>query len=279
MPATAIISLLSLAAAVSWGAGDFSGGFASRKTNVYGVVLVAHVVGLVFNLVAALLWHDPWPGATSFLWGVAAGISGAVGLVSLYRALAVGTMGINAPVAAVVTAILPVAFTFLTLGLPTRVQLAGFALALVAIWLIAMPAGDLGRPRGLGLAILAGIGFSGFLLFIKFAGFTAKFWPLVGARAASIAVMVIIVSRIRLDFHALAGHWRPMVSCGIFDSIGNILFVYAATGGRLDIAAVLSSLYPASTLILARIFLKERLTRVQAMGILFALGSVALIAA
>jgi drug/metabolite transporter (DMT)-like permease len=277
--ATAIISLLSLAAAVSWGAGDFSGGFASRKANVYGVVLVAHAVGLVFNLVAALLLHDPWPGTTSFLWGIAAGISGAVGLVSLYRALAVGTMGINAPVAAVVTAILPVAFTFLTLGLPTRLQLAGFALALVAIWLIAMPAGDLGRPKGIGLAILAGIGFSGFLLFIKFAGFTAKFWPLVGARAASLAFMVIIISRIRMDFHALARHWRPMVSCGIFDSIGNILFVYAATRGRLDIAAVLSSLYPASTLILARIFLKERLTRVQAMGILLALGSVALIAA
>ncbi len=213
------------------------------------------------------------------LWGVAAGAVGAVGLVCLYRALAIGTMGINAPVAAVVTGILPVAFTFLTLGLPTRLQLGGFVLALIAIWLIAMPAGDLGRPKGLGLAVLAGVGFSGFLLFIKLAGSVAKFWPLVGARAASLAFMLIIVSGMRVEWKSLRAHWRAMVFCGIFDSLGNILFVYAATRGRLDIAAVLSSLYPASTLILARVILKERIGRVQAVGIALALASVAMIAA
>lgn len=279
MPDTALISLLSLAAAVSWGAADFSGGLASKKSNVYGVVLVAHAVGLLFNAIVALLWHDPWPGATSMMWGVAAGLVGAVGLMSLYRALAIGTMGINAPVAAVVTGILPVAFTFLTLGLPTRLQLGGFVLALIAIWLIAMPAGELGRPKGLGLAVLAGVGFSGFLLFIKLAGTVAKFWPLVGARAASLAFMVILVSGMQVDWKSLGANWRAMVFCGIFDSLGNILFVYAATRGRLDIAAVLSSLYPASTLILARVILKERIGKVQAVGIVLALGSVAMIAA
>jgi drug/metabolite transporter (DMT)-like permease len=299
--------LLSLAAAVSWGAADFSGGLASKKSNVYGVVLVAHAVGLVVTTGAAFVWRDPWPGTVSMMWGAAAGLVGAIGLMALYRALAVGTMGINAPVAAVVTGILPVAFTFLTLGLPTRLQLGGFLVAVIAIWLIAMPAGDLGRPRGLGLAVLAGVGFSGFLLFIKLAGTVAKFWPLVGARAASLAFMVVLVSGMRagarrsrhrgrgayatddegetratddsmVGWESLWANWRAMVFCGIFDSLGNILFVYAATRGRLDIAAVLSSLYPASTVVLARVILRERIGRVQAAGIALALASVAMIA-
>lgn len=194
MPSTAIVALLSLAAAASWGAADFSGGFASKKSNVYGVVLVAHVVGLLFTLVIALVVHDPFPGWHSMAWGFAAGISGGIGLAALYRSLAVGTMGINAPVASVVTGLLPVGFTFLTLGLPTRSQLAGFVLALLAIWLIAMPPGGLSRPRGLGLAVLAGVGFSGFLVCIKLAGTTAKFWPLVSARTSSLLLMVVIAA-------------------------------------------------------------------------------------
>ncbi len=278
MPSTVIVALLSIAAAASWGAADFSGGIASRKSNVYGVVLVAHAVGLIFTLGTALLWRDPFPGWTSMAWGFAAGISGGVGLAALYRSLAIGTMGINAPVASVVTGLLPVAFTFLTLGLPTRSQLGGFALALVAIWLIAMPPGGLSRPRGLGLAVLAGVGFSGFLVCIKLAGTTAKFWPLVSARASSLLLMLIVVAALREGWHPQRSSTGPTIFCGIFDSVGNFLFVYAATRGRLDVAAVLSSLYPASTLILARVFLKERIAPLQALGIALALASVALIA-
>lgn len=278
MPSTAIVALLSLAAAVSWGAADFSGGLASKRSNVYGVVLVAHAVGLLFTLGIALLSRDSWPGWHSMAWGLAAGISGGIGLASLYRSLAVGTMGINAPVASVVTGLLPVAFTFLTLGLPSRSQLAGFVLALMAIWLIAMPPGGLSRPQGLGLAILAGFGFSGFLVCIKLAGTVAKFWPLVSARASSLALMLLIVVIMRQDWKPQRTALGAMVFCGIFDSVGNFLFVYAATRGRLDVAAVLSSLYPASTLILARIILKERIAKLQAFGIGVALLSVALIA-
>jgi drug/metabolite transporter (DMT)-like permease len=278
MPLTAIVSLLSLGAAISWGAGDFSGGLASKKSNVYGVVLGAHTVGLIFTAAVALLWGDPWPGMHSMWWGFAAGLSGGIGLVSLYRSLAIGTMGINAPVASVVTGILPVAFTFLTLGLPGRLQLAGFALALISIWLIAMPSGDLGRPKGIELALLAGVGFSGFLVCIKMAGAAAKFWPLVGARVGSLVLMIMFIVVSRVDWKPQSGAWSSLVACGIFDSLGNFLFVYAATRGRLDVAAVLSSLYPASTLILARVILKERIARLQAFGIALALVSVALIA-
>jgi drug/metabolite transporter (DMT)-like permease len=279
VPSTAIVSLLSLGAAISWGAGDFSGGLASKKSNVYGVVLGAHAVGLIFTAAVALLWGDPWPGMHAMWWGFAAGLSGGVGLVSLYRSLAIGTMGINAPVASVVTGILPVAFTFLTLGLPGRLQLAGFALALISIWLIAMPSGDLGRPKGIELALLAGVGFSGFLVCIRMAGQVSKFWPLVGARIGSLALMIVFIAITRVDWKPPRSAWRSLVACGVFDSLGNFLFVYAATLGRLDVAAVLSSLYPASTLILARVILKERITRLQAFGIALALVSVALIAA
>jgi len=279
VPSTAIVSLLSLGAAISWGAGDFSGGLASKKSNVYGVVLGAHAVGLIFTAAVALLWGDPWPGMHAMYWGFAAGLSGGVGLVSLYRSLAIGTMGINAPVASVVTGILPVAFTFLTLGLPGRLQLAGFALALISIWLIAMPSGDLGRPKGIELALLAGVGFSGFLVCIRMAGQVAKFWPLVAARIGSLALMITFIAITRVDWKPPRSAWPSLVSCGVFDSLGNFLFVDAATLGRLDVAAVLSSLYPASTLILARVILKERIARLQAFGIALALASVALIAA
>ena len=279
MPQTAIASLLSLGAAISWGAGDFSGGLASKKSNVYGVVLGAHTVGLIFTAAVALLWGDPWPGAHAIYWGLGAGISGGIGLVSLYRSLAIGTMGINAPVASVVTGILPVAFTFLTLGLPSRLQLAGFGLALLSIWLISMPSGSIGRPKGLGLAILAGFGFSGFLVCIKMAGEVAKFWPLVGARVGSLALMVLFITIGRVRWKPRRSTWSALLACGVFDSVGNFLFVYAATRGRLDIAAVLSSLYPASTLVLARVILKERIARFQAVGIALALASVAMIAA
>jgi drug/metabolite transporter (DMT)-like permease len=278
VPSTAIVSLFSLGAAISWGAGDFSGGLASKKSNVYGVVLGAHAVGLIFTAAVAILWGDPWPGMHAMWWGFSAGLSGGVGLVSLYRSLAIGTMGINAPVASVVTGILPVAFTFLTLGLPGRLQLAGFALALISIWLIAMPSGDLGRPKGIELALLAGVGFSGFLVCIRMAGQVSKFWPLVGARIGSLVLMTAFILITRVDWKPQRGAWPSLVSCGVFDSLGNFLFVYAATRGRLDVAAVLSSLYPASTLILARVILKERIARLQAFGIALALASVALIA-
>lgn len=279
VPTTALISLLSLAAAASWGAADFSGGLASKKSNVYGVVLSAHAVGLIFTVALALLTRDLYPGTRAMAWGFAAGISGGVGLAALYRSLAVGTMGINAPVASVVTGMLPVAFTFATIGFPARNQLIGFVVALISVWLIAMPSGELGRPRGLGLAVLAGVGFSGFLLCVKLAGTGSKFWPLVSARLASLVLMFAVVTVMRTDWKPKAGSWPAMIFCGVFDSLGNVFFVWAATRGRLDVASVLSSLYPASTLVLARIFLKEKIAGWQAVGIAGALGAVALIAA
>ncbi len=271
--------LLSLSAAVSWGAADFSGGQASKRANVFVVVWVAHATGFLFMAALALGFREPLPTLNAVLWGVLAGFSGAVGLLSLYRSLAIGKMGVNAPVAAVITAALPVAFGMWTQGLPGKLQFGGFALALVAIWLIALPEGELGRPKGLGLAMLAGVGFSGFLLFSRLAGTEVVYWPLAASRAASVLLITVLLLW-RHPFERPQLTVIPyMVVSGILDSAGNALFVIATHYGRLDVAAVLSSLYPASTVVLAWIILKERVSRVQLAGMAAALVSVVLIAA
>ncbi len=270
---------LSLSAAASWGAADFSGGLAAKRADTFGVVVVAHATGLLFMLTLALLAHEPVPERPALLWGAAAGLVGGVGLAALYKALAIGTMGINAPLSAVITAVLPLLWSFRTEGLPRAWQLAGFAIALVSIWLIAAQPGARGRNPGIGLAIIAGIGFSGFLLFSKLAAAHAVFWPLVAARAASMLLMLTIVSVRGRGWKPSAAAVPYMLVAGVLDSGANALFIAATQRGRLDVAAVLSSLYPASTVVLARVLLKERLSRSQGVGIIAALVAVVLIAA
>jgi drug/metabolite transporter (DMT)-like permease len=270
---------LSLSAAASWGAADFSGGLATKRADPFGVVVVAHGTGLLFMVLLALVADEPVPHRAALLWGAAAGLVGGVGLAALYKALAIGTMGINAPLSAVITAVLPLLFSFFTEELPRMWQLAGFALALVSIWLIAAQPGARGRNQGVGLAVIAGIGFSGFLLFSKFAAAHAVFWPLVAARAASMFLMLTIVLVRGPSWKPTASALPYMLVAGVLDSGANALYLAATQRGRLDVAAVLSSLYPASTVILARVFLKERLSRTQVVGIVAALVAVALIAA
>lgn len=270
---------LSLSTALSWGAADFSGGLAAKRVNTFLVVLVAHGSGLVFMLTLALLVKEPIPSRTFLLWGIAAGLVGSVGVAAFYRALAIGKMGINAPLSAVITALLPVIFGVITEGLPHPLQLIGFGLALIAMWLIAAQPGASGRPEGLGLAVVAGVGFSGFLLFIKLAGSKAVFWPLTFARAASSLLMITIALISGHDLKPTRRAMPYMLLAGILDSGANALYVAATQHGRLDVAAVLSSLYPASTVILARVLLKERLSRLQSVGMVTALVAVPLIAA
>jgi drug/metabolite transporter (DMT)-like permease len=269
----------SLAAAACWGSADFSGGVGSKGSNTFGVVVIAHTTGLISMLVLALVTREPVPSIHALIWGAAAGVLGGVGLVSLYRALAIGQMGINAPVAAVITGALPVLFGIWKEGLPAPIQFGGFALALLAIWLIALPSGGVGRPKGIGLAITAGVGFGLYLICSKQAASEAVYWPLVSARAASTLEMLTIIAVTRQA-------WKPsrkllpyMIVAGVLDSGGNALFMYAVRHGRLDVATVLSSLYPATTVLLARLLLKERISALQTSGMIAALVAVPLIAA
>jgi drug/metabolite transporter (DMT)-like permease len=274
---TLTVAALSLAAAAIWGGGDFAGGIATRRANVFRVVAGAHACGLLLMLVLAWITGEPIPPRSSLIWGVVAGITGAFGIAALYKGLAIGRMGVVAPVASVVTAVLPVLFGFRTEGMPGRFQLLGFALALISIWLVARPDGEIDSHRGLGLAILAGVMFGLFLVSGKQAGHYGVFWPLVAARTASTLLMLTIVALSPSDTRALRPALVPILLSGLFDSGANALFIAATRHGRLDVAAVLSSLYPASTVILARLMLKERISRMQTVGILGALVSVALI--
>ena len=277
--ATMQASGLSLLAAASWGGGDFSGGLATKRASVFRVVAVAHTCGLLATLAMAVLSGESLPPPSALGWGVFAGFIGAFGIVALYRALAIGRMGVVAPVAAVVTGVLPVLVGIRSEGMPSTNQLGGFVLALISIWLVARPNEYVDSHRGIGLAALAGIAFGMFLIAGKHAGRDGVFWPLVAARFVSTGLMVVLVGFLPRDPQPLRPVLWPVILSGLLDAAGNALFIAATRHGRLDVAAVLSSLYPASTVILARFLLKERIGRLQAVGIALALTSVALISA
>ncbi len=273
-------AVLGLASAASWGAGDFSGGLAARRSNVFGVVVISQMAGLALIVAFAVLSAERTPTFADLGWGAIGGLVGVVGLVSFYRALSLGQMGLTAPVAAVISAMLPVLFAAVTKSLPSTAQLAGFGLALIGVWLLSRPKEVGDKPAaGLPLAILAGLGFGGALTLFGQISPGAVFWPLGFARVISISTLTVIA------FATQRSGWRPsrdqiplIALAGVLDMGGNALFVLAAHVGRLDVAAVLSALYPASTVILARMVLKERLTTPQLTGLAAALVAVALIA-
>jgi len=271
--------IFGLAASLCWGSGDFNGGLASRRSNASSVVIAAYAVGFVLLVALALLWKEPLPSSNDLVWGGIAGLAGAIGLIAFYSALSIGRMGIAAPVSAVLTAALPVLFSVFTEGLPSLLQLSGFVLALLAIVLISRPERAKGRPRGIGLALLAGCGFGCFFILISRVSPAATFWPLAMARFTSVLFLLIMVAIRRQPMLPKMTVAPLVLLAGTLDAIGNAFFVLAAHTGRLDIAAILSSLYPAATVLLAALFLRERLTRIQTAGILLALVAIPLISA
>jgi drug/metabolite transporter (DMT)-like permease len=280
-----------LASALSWGAGDFSGGLASKRAPVFAVITVGHAVGLALLVALIVALGETPPPLSSLAWGVAAGTSGALGLAALNRALAIGRMGLVAPLSAVLTAALPVLFGAATQGLPGVWKLVGFALALLGIWLIGGAEEWQGGRGGIGLALLAGCGFGAFFILIAQASQSAVFWPLAAARSASLTLALVVAfyqhresrteNQLTVGSRFLVlGSSSVLVSMllsGALDVAGNAFFVLATKVGRLDIAAVLASLYPASTVLLAAILLGERISRPQALGIAAVLAAIALI--
>ena len=284
--------LLSLSTAATWGAGDFCGGIATRRSTVFSVVAVAHGAGLLFMLALAVLFRERMPGEAALVWALAAGITGGAGLACLYRALAVGKMGLNAPLSSVITALVPLIFSLFREGLPHLWRMVGLAVALASIWLIASqsdsddrsdgvhtPASKFsaGTNQGVALAIAAGLGFGGFLVLMKFAGSSAIFWPLAMTRVGSLGLMLTMLAVSRGEWRLAPGSLRWVLLAGFLDTGANALYVAATHWGSLAVAAVLSSLYPASTVILARITLKERWSRLQGVGMATAVVAVGLI--
>lgn len=279
-----------LASATSWGAGDFSGGLATKRAPVFTVAAVSKCASLSTMVILALIRAERIPGPHVLLWAAAAGVAGGVGLMALYQALAVGVMGIAAPISALVAAAMPVVFAACFEGLPSNWQLSGFALALVAVWFVSRPSGTAlphsgEHYRGLRLAVLAGIGFGGFYIFISQTKAASVFWPLAASQFVTLLTVLTVATAAALARKNRGGRVAPlrrvlllMLLAGVLDAGGNTFFLLAEHAGRLDVAAVLASLYPASTVVLARAILKERVSVLQAVGIIAALASIPLIA-
>lgn len=272
--------IFGLASALSWGAGDFCGGVATKRSAVFSVVVVSQIVGASCLILLALATGETMPSTAALLWGAAAGLCGAVGIVALYRGLALGRMGVVAPVSGIVTAGLPVLVGIALDGLPDPWQIAGILLAFPAVWLVSSTSGAQ-RPaakQDLGLALLAGVGFAGFLIFVNRASAGGLLWPLVAARFSSILMLSVVALVARRTLKPTPGIMPVVFLTGILEVGGNALFALASQVGRLDISAVLAALYPGATVLLAWLILKEPVARRQLLGVLAALAAVALIA-
>ncbi len=280
MGSEVLVIICGLAAAASFGTGDFCGGFATKRCSVYSVLVISQIFGLALLALLAVVLHEPIPSCGNLLFGGLAGLFGTLGLAALYIGLARARMGIVAPVSAVVGAVLPIIIGMFIEGMPTVVQFAGLLLGLCAIWYLAGGGrAASGHPSELGLPILAGLGFGFFFIFINQVSENSVFWPLIVARIVSIAMILIFIAARRYKIQVPRNsQLLIIVLAGIFDAAGNILFALASALGRLDIAATFTSLYPAGTVLLAWFILREHLTPRQWFGVAIALAALILIA-
>jgi len=280
VPGSEILSVsCGISSAISWGAADFSGGLASRKCNEFTVVLFSQLIGAAFLIGLTMISNESIPRLQDLLFGAIGGVSGSMGLFALYRAFARGRMGVVAPVSAIITAIIPIVFAFTIHGLPKQIQLLGFVLALLAVWLISYAKGDTGiKKNELGLPVLAGIGFGIYFIFLGMAAEDTITWPLLSARGASLGVYLTLFIFQKNTIFPSKNQLPLIALAGVLDMGGNAFFALAAHLGRLDISAILSSLYPAVTVILAWTVLKERLLPRQWIGVTTAMVALVCIA-
>jgi drug/metabolite transporter (DMT)-like permease len=286
-------ALLALAAAVSWGGGDFSGGMGVKSAGggvraALRVVLLSHITSFTVLVAIALLRGDVFPHGAVLGWGIGAGVAGGLALTCFYIALSRGGMGASAALSGLLAAALPAGLTLWQDGSPGVRPLIGFAVAGAAIWLIAAgPADDSasGASREtMVLALLAGVGFGVYFVALKMANPGGVVWPMATARIGSLTVCSLLLiglrpakagePPVRLGHRAVG--WA--LSTALLDTSGNLLFLAATRAGRLDVAAVVGSLYPASTILLAALALGESPTRRQALGMVTAVAAVVLIA-
>jgi drug/metabolite transporter (DMT)-like permease len=278
-------ALLALVSALCYGVSDFSGGLAARRVAASTVVLVSNAFSLLLAVLAVALLPGSLYSATDMAWGVAAGAVGLLGVVLLYRGLAIGPMSVVAPLTAVLSAVVPVVVGVARGERPGAVAVIGVVLAVPAMALISREprrehAARLSRGA-LVSALCAGVSFGGFYVLLAQTGSHGGAWPLVGQRAASVVILLALATAAVLrrtaalpDRSAL----RLGLVAGATDFAANLAYVLATHRGLLALVAVISSLYPATTLLLARGLLQERVGRQQVAGLVLAVVAVALIA-
>jgi drug/metabolite transporter (DMT)-like permease len=282
-------ALLALVSAALYGAADFIGGLAARQAATVAVVILSQATGFILLALALPLLPDASPSAGDLAWGGLAGVSTGVGVALLYRALAVGTMAVVAPVTAVCAVVIPVAADLVMGRWPRGMTLAGIVIALISIVLISQstrPAPAAGRRHvarhvirapGFALALLAGVAIGVFFLALARTAPGAGMWPLLAARGASVLLFVIIATAggVPVGLPPRLAWW--VAAGGAVDMAANGLYLLATRRGSLSVVVTLASLYPASTVILARVFLGERLSPMQNAGILAAIVAVTMI--
>jgi drug/metabolite transporter (DMT)-like permease len=285
-------ALLALGAALLWGGGDFSGGMSVKSAGgsmraALRVILLSHSTSLTVLLAILWLRGDPFPHGAALAWGLGGGVAVGVALACFYVALSRGAMGASAALSGLLAAAIPAVVSMGIEGSPGMLHLIGFFVAGLAIWIIAAGPNPEAKTADRGtvwLAVAAGVGFGVYFVALKFAGVAGVIWPLAMCRMGSLTVCSGLLTvfalrapagteRIRLTRRAVT--WAM---CGVLlDTTGNLLYVAATRAGRLDVAAVLSSLYPASTILLAAWMLRERPTRRQGLGMAVAVAAVVMI--
>ena len=275
--------LIGLLASVTYGIQDFIGGVVSRRNHVLTVVAWGQIAGIVFAAAGVPLLTDGPPTAAALSLSGAAGIAGMFGAALLFRGLARGRMSVVAPVTAVLAASVPVLIGLVSGERPTNLALGGLVVALLAIALVSsapepgVPRRREGtlRTRMIGAAIPEAVGagllFAGFFLLLDRVEDDAGLWPLVGARAAALVVVGIILLATGVPVRPAAGTTLGVVGSGFLSNVSDYLFVLGTRLGLLSVVVVLTSLYPATTVILARVVLKERIGRGQLVGLVLAL--------
>ncbi len=272
--------LLALLGAASWGTGDFLGGLAARRAHVLTVLVGSQLVGLAGAAVWVLASGDTPPPLDDVLPALGAGVAGAVGLAALYRGLAVGAMGVVAPISAA-SPVVPLVVDIAHGSAPTSVEWVGIALVLGGIVLLAR---EPGRARegavaaGVLLALLAALGFGLFIVGIDAASDASVPWALVCSRSASTVVALAAVLIVAAPVRPAPAILPIIAAVGLFDTLANAFVASATTKGSAGIVAVLSALYPVTTIALARVVIGERLDRPRAIGAAIALSGAAVVA-
>jgi drug/metabolite transporter (DMT)-like permease len=249
-----------------------------RRAPVFGVVLVSQLVGAAIALVLGLLRGETLPLPSDVPLSIVGGVVGGIGIVALYRGLAIGRMGVVAPVTGVLAATIPVMFGIFVEGLPGPLVVVGIGLAIVAVVLVSRVDDGRAGPSGIGLALVAGVAIGLFGVVISQISEGHAFGPLTIIRAAEAVMIAGVIVLGRQAWRADRRLLPAMAGVGVLDMAGNATFILAVQAGALSVAAVLSSLYPVATVVLAMLVLHERMTRSHAIGIVLAAGAIVCIA-
>jgi drug/metabolite transporter (DMT)-like permease len=272
--------LLALGASVSFGVGDFLGGLTSRRAHVLAVLLVSQAAGAAAVAVWVAVAGEPFLGFGAALAAVGAGLCGLLGLAGLYRGLAIGAMGVVAPISAVSAAI-PFTVGIARGERPSLLQVVGAFVALAGLALLSRGTGELGGrfAAGVGLALVAALGFGLFFVFLDIAADESAPWAVLVARLAATTVALVVTFAVGVSLALPRWLLLAVLAVGACDVGANVLFALATTRGLVSVVSVLTSLYPAVTVALASLLLRERLGRVQLSGAAAVLAGAAMLAA